>query len=172
MCAFPAVVLMGMGLCLALSGCGYHLSARPALPGGVDFVSIPVLENDTPENEAGVVMATALSRRAEAEGRLAGRAGGDARLVGRVEFVRASAAAFPSGVRGAGMYALTLRVRLRLMTEPGGALLKEVVVTEREPYLAGRDPEETEAHRRLAFERLCARVADEAWSHLTAPIQD
>jgi hypothetical protein len=165
----PGAAFAWIVLVAAAAGCGYTVSARPALAGGVGAVAVPVLENDTPEAEVGVLMATALARRAESDGRLAGRGEPAGRLLGRVETVSASPAAFPGAVGQAGMYAVTLRVRLRLLASEAGPQVTEVVVTGREPFLAGRTPEETEAYRRLALERLTARLADEAWSELTAP---
>lgn len=154
---------------LFVSSCGYTVSARPGLPEGIGSLAVDVLENDTPEPEVGVVMATALARRAESEGRLAGRDGGEARLVGRIEAVRASPVAFPGASDEAGMYALMLRVRLQLLPNNGDSMLSEVTVTGREHYRSGTGPEATEANRRLALERLVQRLAEEAWSELTAP---
>lgn len=150
-------------------GCGYSVAARPPLPGGIEVLSVPVVENDTPEMEVGALMATALARRAEADGRLVASSEGEARLVGRIESIGASPVAFPAASAGAGMYALSMRARLRLLAPDGGSALSELTVTGREEYLAGRGPEETEANRRLALERLCDRMAEEAWSRLTAP---
>jgi hypothetical protein len=165
--ASTAVLLL---LAIAYSGgCGYTVSARPGLPGGVSTLSVPIFENDTPETEVGVIMAAALADRARSEGRLSRRGAGEARLLGRIELVRAVPVAFPAAAQGAGMYALSLQVRLRLVPAPGGTPIIELVVSGREQYLAGRTPEETEALRRLALERLCERPADEAWGRLTAP---
>lgn len=152
---------------LLATGCGYTFQARPPLAGGVERLSVPVFENETPETEVGTLFASALADRARREDRLAAHEEGKARILGRVRHIISGQAAFPVMVAGEGLYQLTAILELRLVRGEKD-LVQTVRVTEAETYMAGAGPEETEANRRRALGRLADRAADQAWAKLTA----
>ena len=152
-------------LALSAVACGYHLAARPRLPGGVERVRVELFANETSELELSPVLSAALSERAAREDRLARRGESGARITGRILRPRTTAGAFPPALGGAGLYALSLVVEVELRAADGKVLSK-VRVRGDEPFEAGAGPEETEANRRRALQRLAERLADDAWAAL------
>lgn len=166
-----AAVLTLAGALVGLAGaagCGYVFAARPALPGGVDRVSVPLLEANVSDPEASAVMTRCLADRAEQDDRLA-TGGKSARIVGRIVRIRVGATAFPGTISGAGLYSLSMALALRLVPADGGKPLRQVRVSGDEPFAAGVNPVDTESNRRRALDRLARRLADEAWRAMTAP---
>jgi hypothetical protein len=147
------IVHAAVAAALVLCACGYRFANRAELQGGAEAAFVTPFENLSPEPELGAVLAAAL--RDELARR--GAAGGpEARAVIDGE-VRASAPV-PSTL-GPRTYRVAIEARGRLRVE--GKLVSEKTVRREADFLAGADPNETEARRAIALRRLAVDVARE-----------
>ncbi len=155
----PVFVVAAVAATLA-GGCGYGFASTGApLPDGVGAVHVPVLENRSPEPEAGAIFAEALAASLAARGH-----GGDETAGARIRGVvlDVSSAPIATGPEGTGAGVYRVWAKLRLSLERGGRVLCTREVGGGEDYLPARDILGLEAGRRAALRRLATSLMAEA----------
>lgn len=147
-------------------GCGYSLGAGPGLASvrGARTVQVGPFENLSFESDAALVCQRAVERELAMRGATKGDS--PATLVGRVDSLQY----LPVGVVGpqdVRLWRADLRLSVELR-EPGaaGRRIASASVSGVEDYRGLGEAEGTEVSRRLAFERLAARLAGEALDRL------
>ncbi len=149
----PGAVLLALGL--ALSGCGYTVSAGHRLRGGAERAEVRPFENLSTDPSVGVEVTAAL-REALARRGAAGE-GARALIDGQV----VTDAAGPSFGGGA-TQRVALVVKARLVVD--GRLVLERQFRREADYLAGADALESEARRAQALRRLAGEAARDVLS--------
>ncbi len=140
---------------VALSGCGYAVSAGLKLRGGAELAEVRPFENLSTDPSVGVEVTSALR---EALARR-GAAGDGARALIDGQVTTDTVA--PSFAGGA-TQRVGLVVRARLLVD--GALVLERQVRREADYLAGADALEGEARRAQALRRLAGEAARDVLS--------
>jgi hypothetical protein len=141
-----------IALLLALSGCGYSLTAGDArMPREAQRVFVRPFENRTTDAEAGALVAAALRQELARRGAEGGTAT-SARIEGTVED-----ASYALVVPNPPTYGLSLTVSARLLV--GDELVAERRTARSEQWLSGFDPLENEGWRRVALRRAAEAVA-------------
>jgi len=175
-----ARVRSGLGLLsLLLAACGYHLSAQGGtLPGGVQVVDVPVLQNQTTEAGVEGQLTDAIRHRLSELG-FAGDSQTTsldrAKLLANVVAassgpVAPKVADTDAGVGvgyAPGLYVVSLAVSAKLLR--GDELLWQTdYLVQSERYLPSDDLATLEAHRREALRRLIHDLAHEIVARMTS----
>ncbi len=142
----PLLGLAALGL--ALSGCGYALSAGLRLQGGAAQAEVRPFENRSSDPAAGIEVTAALRQELARRG----AEGPGAVIEGEVR-TEGAAATLPGGATAR----VVVVAQARLTA--GGRVLAERTVRREADHLAGADALEGEARRAQALHRLAGEVA-------------
>jgi hypothetical protein len=146
---------LSAALLLALSGCGYQVSAGRKLRGGAERAEVRVFENLSTDPSVGIEVTAALR---EALARR-GVAGDGARAVFDGQVLTDPA---PPSFAGGTTQRVALLVRARLQVD--GVVVAERHFRREADYLAGADALESEARRAQALRRLAGEAARDVLS--------
>ena len=140
---------------LALSGCGYAVSAGLRLRGGAERAEVRLFENSSTDPSVGVEVTSALR---EALARRGASGGGARALIDGQVQTDTLAPSFAAGAT----QRVGLVVKARLVVD--GVLVLERQVRREADYLAGADALEGEARRAQALRRLAVEAARDVLS--------
>ncbi len=159
--------LLALAVALALSGCGYRVTApNAALPAGLRAVQVPLFVNRTAEANAELTFTAALREQLERAGRLGGPEA-DGRLEGTLLSLSGGPFLTAPTLPRQPAYRLTAVVALSL--KKGDQVVSAVTVSGAEEFVSGADVLLTESNREASIARLAATLMREGLERLQAP---
>ena len=167
---FNLLIILSVSLLVvSLSGCGYRLAGRGALPGGIQTLSVQILENRSSQTGAEVLITNALiselSRRRQ--GSIVDAQDADANLSGVIDSLTWDTVTH-KGLNIAAERRVYATVSLSLVDAKGDILWKRFGLKAEQAYavVEGNKPA-TEVNRRNAIRELSSRLAETVYRRLT-----
>ena len=155
-------------ICLLLPSCGYRFSGGGRLPGGVETLSVLMLENRTAEvgiqTQLNSDIIYEVTRRDSA--RVARSENADALLSGVVKTIQDTDIAH-TGTSTASQRRVTLTVDMKLERPDGTLLWSRNGLSDYEAYDVAADRNQTDLNRSSAIEKLSKRLAEIIYKSIT-----
>ncbi len=155
-------------ICLLLPSCGYRFSGGGRLPGGVESLSVLMLENRTAEvgiqTQLNSDIIYEVTRRDSS--RIARSENADALLSGVVKTIQDTDIAH-TGTSTASQRRVTLTVDMKLERPDGTLLWSRNGLSDYEAYDVAADRNQTDQNRSGAIEKLSKRLAEIIYKSIT-----
>lgn len=157
-------------ICLGLlTACGYKVSGRGELPGGVQTIDIQVLENRSSETGVEITITNALTNELNRrrQGSVAQRDKADARLSGTIESLTWDTVS-RTGINTASERKVYAKLSLTLTDKSGNVLWKRIGLRGEQAYVVvAGDKAATDRNRRIAIDELSEKMAEYVYRSLT-----